>query len=329
MSAKDWARRRSVRTSVRLLLATAVFYFVGSVVARNWGQIRAADISADPWLLTVSVVVLMAYFFGRAVLWHMLTIGSGIAIRFPDAVAAWFYSQLGKYLPGKAFLYLGRLAYYRRQHRSAAALSATFLVETLATLLASVVMLLLALMTVDTGLGRWRPLLGGALVALVIALHPRLIDWAMSSLLRLFKRAPRRFELSAGNTYGFVTAYFCNWIVCGLAFYLLLDSLYPTSPDLILYLAGSFSFASLVGMFSVFVPSGLGVREGVLIVMLSQVMPTEIAITASLGARLWFTLAELIAIGTVRLITGIPMLGKDDLQAARNAESAKKPTESV
>lgn len=326
MKVRSLAHNRALNTAVRFGLAAAVFYFVGSVVWTNWEQIRAADLSPDLWLLTLSFAVLTAYFVGRAVLWHVLTIGSGIAIPFPAAIAAWFYSQLGKYVPGKAFLFLGRLAYYRRYGRSAAALSATFAVETLATLLASVVMVLLALMTVDTGLGRWRPLLGIALVALIIVLHPRLINWAMALLLRIFKRGARKIELSAKRTYLFVGAYFLNWFVCGLAFFLLLDALHPTPPRLILYLAGSFSFASLVGMFSIFVPSGLGVREGVLIIMLSQVMPAEVAITASLGARLWFTLAELIAIGTVRLTTGIKMLGKHDLQEARAAASAAKPT---
>jgi uncharacterized membrane protein YbhN (UPF0104 family) len=70
----------------------------------------------------------------------------------------------------------------------------------------------------------------------------------------------------------------------------------------VIYLAGSFSFASLIGMLSVFVPSGLGVREGILIFMLSQIMPVEVAIIISVSARLWFTATELVSIGVASAV---------------------------
>ena len=296
------------RRLASLVLAALVFVFVGSVIMRNWQDIREAEFDLHIGLLLLSFALLGLYFVGRSLLWHYLTARAGIAIPVGEAVAAWFYSQLGKYLPGKVFLYLGRLHYYRRHRRPTAILAMVFLVETLATLSASVVTVLVSLLLLDVvELEGWRILLVFALVAFTIILHPRFLNGGLRLGLRLFKRKPQQVELSASDTYLFVVMYVANWLVFGLAFFVFINSMLSISATYIIYLAGSFSLATLVGMFSVFVPSGLGVREGILMFMLSQVIPLEAAIVVSVAARLWFTVAELVAIGIVRAVTRSPI----------------------
>lgn len=88
------------------------------------------------------------------------------------------------------------------------------------------------------------------------------------------------------DTYLFVLIYVANWMIFGLAFLVFINAMFDVGLRYVIYLAGSFSFASLIGMLSVFVPSGLGVREGILIFMLSQIMPVEVAIIISVSAPL-------------------------------------------
>lgn len=308
MSVRDRLGQDWVRRTASILMAATVFFFVGTVIWRNWQQIRDADLELRSGLLVLSALLLGGYFFGRSLLWFHLTRQTGVAIPFGESVAAWFYSQLGKYLPGKVFLYLGRLYYYRRRDRSVAVVSMTFLVETLATLSASVVTVLVALLTLDVGdVGQWRPVLLVALVGLVVFLNPRFLNGALAVVLRVFGRPVQRVDLTAAQSYSFVLLYVVNWLVFGLAFAVFINSIVSISFGYVVYLAGSFSLASLAGMFSVFVPSGLGVREGILMFMLSQVMPLETAIVISVAARLWFTAVELLGIGVVRVVTRFPI----------------------
>ena len=123
MTTRSLLERRSVRRLASAVLAAAVFFFVGLVIWRNWSEIRDADFDLDPGLLVLSMALVGLYFVGRALLWHFLTTRAAVAIGPGEAVAAWFYSQLGKYLPGKVFLYLGRLHYYRRRGRPTAQVS--------------------------------------------------------------------------------------------------------------------------------------------------------------------------------------------------------------
>jgi hypothetical protein len=52
--------------------------------------------------------------------------------------------------------------------------------------------------------------------------------------------------------------------------------------------------AGALGTLSIFAPSGLGVREGVLALLLTTYVVSPVAVLISLLARLWVTLGELV-----------------------------------
>jgi uncharacterized membrane protein YbhN (UPF0104 family) len=52
------------------------------------------------------------------------------------------------------------------------------------------------------------------------------------------------------------------------------------------------AIASILGLGAIFAPSGLGVREGVLVYLLSYVMPGSVAVIVSVLTRIWTTLIE-------------------------------------
>jgi len=275
-----------------------VLFFLGRFAWSNWQKIRELDFAIRVDALLLSMVVLAVYFLGRAWLWHFLTTRYRIDIRLRRSVGAWFLSQLGKYIPGKVFMYVGRLYYYAREGRSKTLFSLCFVVETMATILSSTVIVLVAL--AEAGLPQLRPyepVLMVALVGLVVALHPAVLRWLTSRGLRMLGRSAIDFAPRGRDTALFVVLYSVNWLVFGVAFFLFINSIYRIGAEHILYLAGAFSAASLIGMFSVFVPSGLGVREGVLIVMLTPIVSVEAAIVISFASRLWFTATELTGIG--------------------------------
>jgi hypothetical protein len=70
-------------------------------------------------------------------------------------------------------------------------------------------------------------------------------------------------------------------------------------------LAGAFVASFVLGLLVVFTPGGLGVREGMLMVVLGSLalayLPTEssrgVAVVLSLGSRVWMVLAEVLAFG--------------------------------
>jgi hypothetical protein len=150
-------------------------------------------------------------------------------------------------------------------------------------------------------LSAYRPLMIGLLVLLLFCVHPRVLDWFASGVLRVMGRGPLSTTPSTVDAMTFVGLYTVNWLVFGIAFFLFANAFQPVDWSLMLYLAGAFSGASLVSMLSLVIPSGLGVREGVLILLLVPVMPVGAAVLVSFASRLWFTGVELAWVGIARV----------------------------
>jgi uncharacterized membrane protein YbhN (UPF0104 family) len=292
-----------LRTVGRWAVVVVIFAFIGRSLALNWDQLSEADLDFDIRLLLLSFGLLALWMLGQAWIWHLLTITAKVDIAFPRAAAAWFYSQLGKYLPGKVFVYLGRLHFYSQAGRPAGPVTVAFGVETIGNFAASIFTVLVAVLTADVpALDPYRWALGVTLVLLLVSLHPRLIGWLVAVVARVLRRQPFAIEMGYAQMLRYVGLYVVNWLAFGVALYVFIRSFYPVEPGSIVYLAGAFSFAGMLGILAVFAPSGLGVREGVLALFLNQIMPTPVALIISVASRIWLTVVELGCVGAVYLL---------------------------
>jgi hypothetical protein len=292
------AGRSRLRSFGGWLAVGVIFFFIARSLIANWDELAEADLHFDIWLLLASFLILGIWMMAQAYIWHLLTVANGAHIPVPRAMAAWLYSQLGKYVPGKVFLYLGRVHLYSREGRSAGPITVAFGVEFVGSLAAAVIMVLVAALTSDVPvLDEYRWALVIALAAFLVALHPRFIGWAVGLAARALKRKPFDVGFSYPRLLGFVGLYFVNWALFGFALFVFIRSFYALEFDSILYLAGAFSLSSIIGILAVFAPSGLGVREGVLALFLAPAMPNSVALVVSVATRLWLTVAELAAAG--------------------------------
>ncbi len=91
--------------------------------------------------------------------------------------------------------------------------------------------------------------------------------------------------------------YLMEWVFVGLVLVVLYFALFtmPASADLILLLMGSSAVAFVAGFFAFFAPGGIGVREGVIIGLLSQHLLLADSVVLVLMFRLWFTCSDVIA----------------------------------
>jgi uncharacterized membrane protein YbhN (UPF0104 family) len=306
-------------------VVVAIFAFIARSLILNWGQLSGADLHFDVGLLLVSFGLLTVWMVAQAWIWHLLTITVGVAISPPHAMAAWFYSQLGKYVPGKVFLYLGRLHFYVREGRPAGPVTLAFGVEFVGNLAAAIFTVLIAGLTLDIpGFDRYRWLLVAALVAFLVGLHPRLLTRVISLAARIVRRRPFPVTLGYGQMLRYLGLYVVNWLLFGGALFVFIRSFYALDVGSILYLTGAFSFAGMVGILAVFAPSGLGVREGILALFLDQVMPTAVALVVAVASRIWLTIVELGCAGVVYLLIRLGWIDVEEIESIRSIESGLK-----
>ena len=78
----------------------------------------------------------------------------------------------------------------------------------------------------------------------------------------------------------------------GAGFVLVAAAIAPVTPDDWALLGAIYVVAGAIGILAVFVPSGLGVREGVIVVLASPIIGASAAIFAAILARLIATAAD-------------------------------------
>ena len=230
----------------------------------------------------------------------------GIAIPFKETVETWFYSQLGKYLPGKVWLFLSRLYFYASRGKPKNLVTVALYFETVTLVMAAGLIFLVSLFSFkevqlfDFGISSlW---LIPCFVLAFFFLHPKVLRITLNRILASLKRGPVSISISYVEILGVLGVCLLSWVVGGIGFYFFVDSVFTVSSQQVLLLTGALAISSTLGLVALFAPSGLGVREGVLVYFLSAIMPSPVAVILSVLTRLWMTFIEIGLIGVVYLV---------------------------
>ncbi len=313
--------RRIVLGLVKILAVLACFGFLAVMLVRNIDDMRGRAITLRPVPLLVSLPFAVAYLVSRALIWHFL-VQRGI-VRFPLRlnVLSWMVSLLGKYVPGKVFLLLGRVYFYRNHGAPATAISACFLVEACCGALVAMALFAIALLgRGDPSTVTYLPILVVAAAALTVFTHPRVLRGILNVALRWARQPDVEIRLRWRDVLATLLMMTGNWLVLGAGFYFLLNSLIDVSAAQYLFVTASFAVAGIIGVLALFAPSGLGVREGVLAFLLATVLPAGVAAVAAIIARVWMTLAEALCAGVALLLVRRLGTGPEDEATIDHAE---------
>lgn len=269
-------------------------------LADNWDEVSRRGLSFDwSWL---AVLVLFAVAVPvSGLLWGLIVrrLEPGTPVGAREAMAVHSSSWLLKYIPGQVGSLLNKVLWGQRKGISRLLVVISFVYENvflqLASIVPSIVILVLA-----AGVGVFQDNAGAVLLPL-LAIVPLVAVSNRAVFSRLLRFAGRRFAkdgipdnyfLRTPDTLLFQLAFVVPRIINGVGFVLLAASIAPIGPEDWLPLAATYAFAGAIGILAVFVPSGLGVREAVIVIFASQFLSLPDAIILSLLARLVSTLAD-------------------------------------
>ncbi len=281
-----------------------------SYLASNWRRVVQEDVDfqwaflAPAWALVVLQVLMLG--FG----WHMVLRGL-VAVR-PSPVLtlrAFYYSLPGKYVPGRVAMFLGRMHLLRALGLPPGPMLSSFVYEASLQLLAAFLIAapLVLLGTSSPALGWLVAIAIAAMGAGLLLAWPRVLHSLISRVARVAGQGVEEQNKWLSRT---MTVKLLGWyvgivIVSGLGLFFTVNALTPYGPSEIGGSIGTVALAGAMGIIVVVVPSGLGVREGVIVGLLSLSVPLNVALTASLLFRVVATVAELTpgaVFGTVEMV---------------------------
>ncbi len=298
------ASRVSGNRFVRIVFVVVAVALGGYAVASQWADVRAG-LRELSWLtLLGSLVAVLAGLAATMQIWRVLLAALGSPLTVRTAGRIFFIGQLGKYVPGSMWpvvvqMELAQSAKVPRS-RTATAAILTLVASVCAGLLAALVCL--PFLPADGTAGmRWFFL---AVPVLLAALHPRVVNAVVGSLLRLARRPPLPHPLSATAVLAAMGWAVASWLLLGLHLWLLAIGLGASIGPALALAVGGFAFAWAAGFLIFFAPAGAGVREVLLLAVLTPVLSRGDATAAALVSRVLMTAGDLILAGAVVWLVG-------------------------
>lgn len=287
---------QAMKRLLQAAVVTAIIVFLVRSVAVNWDKVREFDWSFDPGFLTLSVALFILSYAMLPWIWARVLKATGYPIRYGLAWNIYFYSNLAKYIPGKIWTILGVSYVAGKYGIPARASAASAVFAQLYSLLSSIVFfsIFLILKEFRTGIAGIAWLVPVVLALLTVSVFPEPLERAANVVLRRLGRQELDIAFSTRDAVQFIFLYLLWWCFTGIAFGVFVASVAGWGQVNLLFAAGMFALAYAAGFLAIFAPGGIGVREGVLAVLLGSYLPVSVAIIIAALARLLMTGIEVL-----------------------------------
>lgn len=302
-SGLPWHRIRRVAQALWVVLIAA---FVAYYLYENWTQLRQHE-----WRFVLHFC-LIALLWGvirkliGGLRWVLIAMYDAPAIRWPEVqqhLRVYFLSSLATYLPGSLWYAASRIQMNRTRG-----------VGTLRTSLGLIY---------ESGLLVWSGALVGTYVCAAVFPEQRALIWlavlvlavgsvvfihprSLNALLRLVARALGRpvatLDIRFSRGLQLLALSIGLWISGGLSLFYVIRAIDPSLPlERLPLITSAAALAWTLGFLAPWAPSGLGVREGLLVWLLETWMAAPVAVAASVGYRVVTLVEDVVWAGIVTL----------------------------
>jgi hypothetical protein len=219
----------------------------------------------------------------------------GKRLPWRQGMAVWLQAQIARYVPGGVWDVAGRLMLSEQAGVSKRITSASVGMEMgLQVLSASIFFIIALVLRAATPPAGYLPLAVLLILGTLIGLSPRVFTALVNWGLRLLRRPPLSMTIAYRDVIVLFLARMFAHALKGLGFFLfargLADIAWSQAPLMISAYVGAW----LVGFLAVFVPTGIGVREGALVLLLGGQAPVAVITAAALGYRVWIAIRDLL-----------------------------------
>ena len=268
----EHATTRRVRVLAQVLLVAALVFVV--LRARSLWHGSHIDWPQVDWFALAGAFLLgMAGTAAGAAIWLFILRDLGVRTQRRWA-GLFFQAQLGKYIPGSVWQYAGRAAVARSNGLPVRPVAISLPIEFVAAAVA-----------------------GGATGAFLLGWWGAAVVAAAAIVLLVIQRPARVRALPLPTTIRATLLYLPVWLLLGGSFWLCAHGLLGVPAQDLAFYIGAFAVAWLAGLLAVYAPGGLGVREAVLVALLSGRIGAADALVVAAASRLILIAVDLALAG--------------------------------
>jgi len=313
------ALKKLARRVLQIGLPLAILVFFLGQLKNDWSNLTAHTFQWNPWLLGLAFVGFMLQELSYGLIWQAILARLGHRLDLRLCLRIYLASEFVRYIPGNVWHVLTRILWVGKYGVSRPIAFASMTIELITKLAAGALVFAVSLLFWhDLGVGAINQvstinqapmvvIVGMAMIlALLVVLYPRVLNWLLNLALRLLKRDPVILTLRYVDILLITLAWSVSWLVAGGAFYVLLLALWPGTPLVALPICiGIYAIAWDIGFVSFITPSGLGFREAAIVGLFALALPLPAGLGTIMAflSRLVSTLAELICVGVAYMVS--------------------------
>ncbi len=330
--------RRNKRI-VQALALTLIAIFVAIAIYKSWNALRDYHWQVQWGLLALGFLFLVGQELMFALIWRSILRRLGSSLDIVTSERIYLGAEFVRYIPGNVWHVITRIVWAEQRGVPKAMGFASMVIELATKILSAALVFAVSLLfwpdvTALTTQAHIPPnvaLIAGAVAIplLLLGLHPRLLEAALNTGLRLLKREPTRLTLGYLDLLVITLFWSLSWVVAGIGFYLLTRSIVTTPlPSALLPLCtGIYALGWDIGFLSFITPSGIGFRELAIVALMVAAGVTvgpggfAIAFVVAMVSRLLSTGAELASIALAYLVSGGDMPAPPTTDVSPNSQA--------
>lgn len=296
--------KQAIKTILSWLVVALIFFLIGKNIVKNYNEIKDHLKELDFMLLGLAFFVLFLPMFFLTYLWQAILKSMGLKLTYNETFSIYFIGNLGKYIPGKIWQFF-MMAYMAKDKGLSAgkAFSAAFVGQ----MLSITAGILIAFVTIGFSFKKYiaNPIYIVSFILficfiLTLFIKPQLVEKSGNLIAKKLGRASTlKLEFNPKKLVIFISAYSVIWVLVGVSFFIICRSLINVGLEKLPFTIGAFSASVVIGFLTLFAPGGIGVREGLITILLpkGEITTPTIASIISIIARLIFTLNEIALFG--------------------------------
>lgn len=292
--------RRAVLLAGRVVFTTAVVAAVGFTAVRQWAEVRSSFHALSWASVLFSGALVLAGLAAQTMAMRAALGQLGHHASLSTTGQIYLIGQLGKYVPGSVWTFVLQMEIGRRARipRSRVFLAA---LVTVALSTAAALLLGVAGLRVLFQIDRVVTVLVLVLVpAVLVCAHPRVLTWLLQRFLALLHRPGLDRPIGWAGVATIMLWTGLAWVFLGVHVWLLAGTR-AGGLGLLASCVAAIALGITAGLVAFLSPSGLGVREAMVVAVLLPYMSAGAALGVALASRLVFTAAELVAAGAAAL----------------------------
>ncbi len=288
-------RKKIIKRVLQVILIAVIFYFLARNLYVNWNKIVEYDWRINYYFLVFSWLLSIGGGFLIALGWNLILRVLGGRLNYKRALKIFFITDLAKYIPGKVWTMVGKVYMCKEEGVPVAVTSTSVVIQPLIQVISGLLIFLLSLPFWTKTSDFINNLYFFFLLIPIglLFLHPVIMTKPLNFVLRKLKQKPIELKIKYSHILLILLLWCGLWVLGGITYYFLIISVHPFPLSNLPVTIGIFAIA---GVSQFLTPSGIGVLEGMLTVLLGLYFPLPVAILIALLTRVWKTVSELVCV---------------------------------